>query len=54
MVHKFITRGTVEEKIDRMLTEKAALSEQVVAATGENWITEMKTDELMDLFRLTI
>ncbi len=54
MVHKFVTRGTVEEKIDRMLTEKAALSDRIVAATGEHWITEMKSDELMDLLRLSL
>ncbi len=54
MVHKFLTRGTVEEKIDRMLGEKQKLTREVVAATGESWITEMKTDELMDMFRLTL
>jgi SNF2 family DNA or RNA helicase len=54
MVHKFMTRGTIEDKIDRMLEDKAVLSREIVAATGENWITEMKTEELMDLFRLTI
>jgi len=54
MVHKFMTRGTIEDKIDRMLDDKAVLSREVVAATGENWITEMKTEELLDLFRLTI
>ena len=52
MVHKFITRGTIEEKIDAMLEEKAKLSADVLAASGENWLTEMKNDELSDLFRL--
>jgi len=41
VVHKFITQGTVEEKIDVMLTEKAELADQVISATGEQWITEM-------------
>ena len=54
MVHKFLTRGTVEEKIDRMLSEKAKLSDEVLAASRENWITEMSNDELRDLFSLTI
>lgn len=54
MVHKFLTKGTIEEKIDRMLTEKARLSDEVVAASGENWITEMSNDELRDLFTLTV
>ena len=54
IVHKFLTKGTVEEKIDMMLEEKAKLSEDVIAATGETWITEMKDNELMDLFRLAL
>jgi non-specific serine/threonine protein kinase len=54
IVHKFLTRGTVEEKIDQMLEEKSKLSEDVIANTGEAWVTEMGNDELMDLFQLTI
>ncbi len=54
MVHKFLTRGTVEEKIDRMLEEKARLSEEVIGGTGEAWITEMKNDELLELFKLSL
>jgi non-specific serine/threonine protein kinase len=53
MVHKLICEGTVEEKIDRMIADKTALSEQVVAATGEGWITEMSNGELRDLFSLS-
>ena len=53
MVHKFITRGTIEEKIDEMLTQKAKLSTDVLATSGESWLTEMKNDELTDLFSLT-
>lgn len=54
MVHKFLTKGTIEEKIDYMLLEKAKLSDEVIAASGENWITEMTNDELRDLFTLTV
>lgn len=54
MVHKFLTRGTVEEKIDCLLEEKSRLSEDVIGDTGGAWITEMKNDELMDLFKLSI
>ena len=52
MVHKFITRGTIEEKIDAMLEQKAQLSADVLAPSGESWLTEMKNDALADLFRL--
>lgn len=52
MVHKFLTKGTVEEKIDEMLSVKAKLANEVVVSTGENWITEMSNAELLDLFTL--
>jgi hypothetical protein len=54
LVHKFLTRGTVEEKIDRMLEEKSGLSAEVIGNTGEAWITEMKNDELMELCKLSL
>jgi non-specific serine/threonine protein kinase len=54
MVHAFITEGTIEEKIDRMLEDKKALSDKLVASSGETLITEMDNEELMALFRLTI
>ncbi|MCL2135328.1 MAG: DEAD/DEAH box helicase [Candidatus Bathyarchaeota archaeon] len=52
VVHKFITVNTIEEKIDLMIEDKIRLSSDIVAATGENWITEMSNDELMKLFRM--
>ena len=54
MVHKFITAGTIEEKIDAMIAEKQQLSGDIIAATGEQWITEMSNDELMQLFTLEV
>jgi len=54
IVHKFLTKGTVEERIDMMLEEKSRLSEDVISSTKESWITEMKNDELIDLFRLAL
>ncbi len=54
IVHKFLTKGTVEEKIDMMLEEKSRLSQDVIASTGEAWITEMKDDKLIELFKLSL
>ena len=54
LVHKFITQGTVEEKIDRLLEEKSRLSEEIIGGAGEAWITEMNNEELMELFQLTL
>jgi SNF2 family DNA or RNA helicase len=50
-VHKFVTLGTLEERIDEMIAGKTALSDSVVGG-GEQWITEMSTEELRDLFAL--
>ena len=44
-VHKFVTTGTLEEMIDDMIESKKGLA-QTVVGSGENWITEMSTDEL--------
>ena len=52
MVHKLITRGTIEESIDKMIESKRELAENVVGA-GEKWITDLSNDELMDLMTLT-
>ena len=52
MVHKFVCKGSVEEKIDALITSKKELAENVIGAGGESWITEMSNDELMQLLRL--
>jgi non-specific serine/threonine protein kinase len=46
--------GTVEEKIDAMIAEKQKLSGDIIATSGENWITEMDNDELMQLIKLEV
>ena len=50
-VHKFVCLGTLEERIDAMIEQKKELAETVIG-TGENWITELSTDELRELFTL--
>ena len=54
LVHKFITTGTIEEKIDKMIEDKLKLSSELIASSGENWITEMSNKELMRLFALEV
>ncbi len=51
-VHKLLCAGTVEEKISQLLEQKRKLAAKVVG-TGEQWITELKTSELRDLFSLS-
>lgn len=50
-VHKFVCNGTLEEKIHDLIESKKALAEQVVG-TGENWLTELDTDQLRNLLLL--
>ncbi len=54
IVHKFVTRGTIEEKIDRMIADKSALAADLIADTGEAWITDLPTAELRKLFTLSL
>ena len=51
LVHKLVCTGTVEERIDEMITRKRALAERVVG-TGEDWLTSLSTDELRHLVGL--
>jgi non-specific serine/threonine protein kinase len=50
-VRKFVCAGTVEEKISEMIREKRGLAARIVG-TGEQWLTEMSTSELRNLFAL--
>jgi len=55
LVHKFVCRGTVEEKIDRLIANKQALAADVLTdAGGEIPLTEMGNDELMKLVSLDL
>lgn len=53
IVHKFITKGTIEEKIDLMIEDKTQLLQEIIPDSQENWITEMDNKQLMNLFRLS-
>jgi SNF2 family DNA or RNA helicase len=51
-VHKFVCVGTLEERIDQMIEQKKELAERIVGS-GENWLTEMSTAQLRELFALS-
>ena len=51
MVHRLITSGTFEERIDAMIQSKKELADLAVSS-GESWITEMNDQELKDIFSL--
>jgi len=51
-VHKYLCAGTLEEKIDEMIERKKGIASAVVGA-GEQWLTELSTKELKELFALS-
>jgi non-specific serine/threonine protein kinase len=53
-VHKFICRGTVEEKIDQLIESKRQLSQELLEGGADLLLTEMKDEELLKLVALDI
>jgi SNF2 family DNA or RNA helicase len=51
LVHKFITSGSVEEKIDLMIREKSKLANEIVGS-GEDWLGGMDVGQLKELVSL--
>ena len=54
LVHKFMTTGTVEERIDEMIAEKQKLADDILSGDGEVNLTELSDEALMDLVRLDV
>jgi len=52
VVHKFICRGTVEEKIDALIEEKTKLADGILSGGAETMLTEMSDEELLDIVSL--
>jgi len=52
VVHTFVTKGTIEEKIDRLLSEKRKMSEEILSSSGEGWIANMSNEQIMDICSL--
>lgn len=54
LAHKFVCRGTIEERIDEMIRSKQQLAKDVLEGGAEINLTEMSDAELLDLVRLDI
>jgi non-specific serine/threonine protein kinase len=54
LVHKLVCRGTVEERIDRLIEDKQAMGRDVLQGGGETLLTEMSDDELMAMVALDL
>jgi non-specific serine/threonine protein kinase len=52
LVHKFVCRGTVEERIDELIASKRGLAKDVLEGAADVLLTEMKNEELLRLVAL--
>jgi SNF2 family DNA or RNA helicase len=50
-VHKMITSGTLEERIDQMIEQKTDLARRIIGA-GESWLTELSSNQLRNVLAL--
>lgn len=51
-VYKFISVGTVEEKINALLEEKRDLADKIVVSSGEGWLSDLSFDKLKEIVSL--
>jgi superfamily II DNA or RNA helicase len=54
LVHKFVCRGTVEDKIDQLIESKQQLAGDFLSGGADVMLTEMKDDELLKLVALDL
>ncbi|MBM4119163.1 SWF/SNF helicase family protein, partial [bacterium] len=54
LVHKFICRGTLEERIDALIESKARLTRDLLEGGGELNLTELADEELLRLVALDL
>jgi non-specific serine/threonine protein kinase len=54
LVHKFICRGTVEDKIDQLIESKTRLVGDILGGGADIALTEMKDEELLKLVTLDL
>src|SRR5439155_26739078 len=54
LVHKFVCRGTVEDRIDELIRQKSSLATDLLDGGGEVLLTEMNDDQLLRFVSLDI
>ena len=54
LVHKFICRGTLEEKIDALIDEKKNMADQLLSGGCEKLLTDMSDSELIKFVSLDL
>ena len=51
-IHRFVCLGTLEERIAALIESKKALADHVVGG-GEDWVTELSTEQLREFLALS-
>jgi len=54
LVHKFVCRGTVEEKIDQIIESKRKISKDLIEGGAELLLTELQDEDLLRLVALDL
>jgi superfamily II DNA or RNA helicase len=54
VVHKFVCRGTVEERIDALIEQKKSLAADLLEVGGEALVTEMSDTDVMRIVSLDL
>ncbi|MBS1992378.1 MAG: DEAD/DEAH box helicase [Cyanobacteria bacterium SZAS LIN-3] len=54
LVHKFICPGTIEEKIDKMITDKMKMADGILEGGAEKILTQMTNEELLKTVSLDL
>lgn len=54
LAHKFICKGTIEEKIDALIDDKRELSDALIEGSAEKMLTDMNNNELLDFVALDV
>ena len=54
MVHKLVTKGTVEERIDEMIASKIQLAEDAIGDASGASLSSLSDQELLDLVKLDL
>ena len=52
MVHKFVSPGTIEDRIDKLIAEKKHLADSLLEQGAAKLLTEMNDQELLDFVKL--
>jgi len=54
LVHKFVCRGTLEERIDALIRGKQGLADNILEIDGERSLTELGNEELLRVVALDL